>query len=115
MTFKEYLDKNEKSLQNMKFENIDEFKKFADKEKISYSEGELKQAWGFIKGQSPAKDGSLDDDALDAVAGGAKGPLPENKKNTWDRIGRDINEPLNGKPLVGSQKDPLDERSRRGR
>lgn len=71
MTFKEYLDKNENAVENMDFEGIDELKKFADKEKIVYSEGELKQAWGYIKCQSASEDGEeLDDDALDAVAGG---------------------------------------------
>ena len=70
MTFKEYLEKNEKAIENMDFENIDELKKFADKEKIVYSDEELKQAWSHIKSQNVSDDDALDDDALDAVSGG---------------------------------------------
>lgn len=70
MTFKEYLEKNAKIIENMRFEKIDDLKKFADKEKIVYSDKELKQAWSYVNGQNVSEDGALDDDALDAVAGG---------------------------------------------
>ena len=70
MTFKEYLEKNEEAIENMNFENVDELKKFADKEKIVYSDEELKQAWSHIKSQNVAGNGALDDDALDDVSGG---------------------------------------------
>ena len=70
MTFKEYLEKNKKAIQNMHVENIDELKKLVDKEKIGYSDEELKQAWSYIKNQNVSEDGALDENALNAVAGG---------------------------------------------
>ena len=70
MTFKEYLEKNEKAIENMHVENIDELKKIADKEGVVYSQGELKQAWAHMTLRNVYEDKSLDDDALDAVSGG---------------------------------------------
>ena len=70
MTFKEYLEKNQEAIENINFENVDELKKFADKEKIVYSDEELEQAWSHIKSQNVSEDDALDDDALDDVSGG---------------------------------------------
>ena len=70
MTFKEYLEKNAKIIENMHFEKIDDLKKFADTEKIVYSDEELKQAWSYVNGQNASGNGALDDDALNSVAGG---------------------------------------------
>ncbi len=84
MTFKEYLEKNEKAIKNMHVENIDELKKFADKEKIVYSDEELKQAWSHIKNQNASGNGALDEDVLNAVAGG--GLFSSSKKTTTTNI-----------------------------
>ena len=70
MTFLDLFRKYEKDIENMHFEDIDEFKKFADKEEVIYSEGELERAWAHLALGNVAEDNSLDDDALVAVAGG---------------------------------------------
>lgn len=70
MTMEELFRKYEKDIENMNFENMDEFKKFVDKEGVLYSQGELEQAWAHISLRNVYEDNSLDDDALMAVAGG---------------------------------------------
>ncbi len=60
----------------MAFESIDEFKKFADKEKIACTDEELKQVWSQVQSQNDSGDGALDDGTLDDVVGGvAASPL----------------------------------------
>ena len=55
----------------MAFESIDEFKKFADKEKIACTDEELKQVWSQVQSQNDSGDGALDD----VVGGVAASPL----------------------------------------
>ncbi len=73
MTFAALFRKYEKDIENMNFKNIDQLKKFADKEGVVYSQGELEQAWAHMALGNVAEDRSLDDDALMAVAGGKGG------------------------------------------
>ncbi len=73
MTFSDLFRKYEKDIEDMHFEDIDEFKEFADKEGVVYSEGELEQAWAHLALRNVYEDKSLDDDALMAVAGGKGG------------------------------------------
>ena len=76
MKIDEFL-KNEKNLdQAEKCKGIDEFKKFVDKNDVFYFTGEqLKKAYNYVRACSPGQDGSLDDDALEVVAGGQGGVI----------------------------------------
>ena len=58
MVFKEYSEKNKKNIHNM------------NKEQVVRSEKELKQVWSHIKNQNVSEDGALDENVLNAVAGG---------------------------------------------
>ena len=75
MNFSDLFVKYEKDIEDMNFENMDEFKKFVDKEGVVYSQGELEQAWAHLMLRNVYEDDSLDDDALVTVAGG-KGEVP---------------------------------------
>ena len=79
MKIDEFL-KNEKNLdQAEKCKDINEFKKFVDKNNVFYfTEEQLKKAWNYVRACSPSQDGSLDDDALDVVAGGGIGAVDVN-------------------------------------
>ncbi len=71
MNFKEFINKNEKTTgEALKCKDISEFKKLADENKIEYTEEELKQAWNRVQSKNTGKDGELNEDALDSVAGG---------------------------------------------
>ena len=71
MKIDEFL-KDEKNLdQAAKCKDINEFKKFIDKNDVFYfTEEQLKKAWNYVRACSPSQDGSLDDDALEVVSGG---------------------------------------------
>ena len=71
MKIDEFL-KNEKNLdQAAECKDIDEFKKFIDKNNVFYfTEEQLKKAWNYVRACFPGQDGSLDDNALEVVAGG---------------------------------------------
>lgn len=58
MTFKEYVQKNKNDIHNM------------HKEQVFKSEEILKQTRSQIKSQNVSEEAALDDNALDAVAGG---------------------------------------------
>ena len=58
MTFKEYVQKNKNDIHNV------------HKEQVFKSEEKLKQTRSQIKSQNVSEEAALDDDALNAVAGG---------------------------------------------
>ena len=71
MTFEEFAKKDKEAIDKAsKCKNIDEFKKFATENTIEFTEDELKQAWKYVQSHAQVKDGELNDDALDSVAGG---------------------------------------------
>ena len=71
MTFIQFAEKDKKAVDKaLKCKNIDEFRKFATENKIEFTEEELKQAWSYVQSKADVKDGELNDDALDSVAGG---------------------------------------------
>lgn len=76
MNFSDLFGKYEKDIEDMNFENMDEFEKFVDKEGVVYSQGELEQAWAHLMLRNVYEDDSLDDDALVAVAGGKGNESP---------------------------------------
>ena len=74
MKIDEFL-KDEKNLdQAANCKDIKEFKKFVDKRDVfHFTEEQLKKAYNYVRACSPGQDGSLDDDALEVVAGGGLG------------------------------------------
>ena len=84
MNFNEFVERDEHALEKAsKCRDIAEFKRLVDEHHIDYSgEEELKNAWSWVKSQAKNGDGSLDDDALDSVAGGKKDSY--NTSNTFN-------------------------------
>ena len=79
MTFKEYVQKNKKDIHNM------------HKEQVFKSEEELKQTRSQIKSQNASGEAALNDNALDAVAGGGFGGVNVGVNVETEVTKKDIN------------------------
>ncbi len=72
MTLKEFMDRNPELMEEAaNCESVEAFKKFVEKNGIEIPKGDISQAFANVR--TICKEGELDDDSLEQVAGGKGG------------------------------------------